>query len=151
MPEDVCIIGEYAFFDCTMLKSIDIPDSVLKIEDGAFCGCDSLFNIKLPNSLMSIGEHAFSGCESIKAISIPESVVKIGNTAFEDCNSLKIIYVPASTKARFEKMLPGYESRIIESADTNSFNCNASYDDDDDEGYSLRGNRFGAKRTKSKE
>lgn len=151
MPEDVSVIGEYAFFDCTMLKSIDIPDSVLEIEDGAFCGCDSLFNIKLPNSLMSIGEHAFSGCESIKAIYIPESVVKIGNTAFEDCNSLKRIYVPASTKARFEKLLPGCESRIIESDDTNSSINYAGYDNEDEEGLSLKGGRFGHKGGKLKE
>ena len=152
IPDFINIIGEYAFCDCSMLKSIVFPKSVNKIEEGAFSGCESLDNIKLPNSLISIGEKAFSSCDSLKTIFIPESVVEIGNTAFEDCGSLKRIYVPSNTKARFEQLLPGYESRIIESDDTNLSIYSAGYDDDDDdEGYSLKGHRFESKRTKSKE
>ena len=98
MPEDVCIIGEYSFFDCTMLKSIDIPDSVLEIEDGAFCGCESLVNIRMSQSLVRIGANAFSGCCSLKSISLSDSVLEIGKDSFEGCDNLKSIVIPVGTR-----------------------------------------------------
>ena len=55
----VTSIGESAFFWCTRLTSITIPDSVTSIKDRAFGLCSSLTSITIPDSVTSIGENTF--------------------------------------------------------------------------------------------
>ena len=94
--KSVTSIGEFAFFDCTSLTSITIPDSVTCIEWYAFQGCTSLTSIKIPDSVTEIGSSAFSGCKSLTSITIPNSVTSIGEFAFYDCTSLTSITIPNS-------------------------------------------------------
>ena len=82
-------IGEEAFFGCSSLTSIEIPNSVTSIGWDAFSGCSSLTSIEIPNSVISIGERAFEGCSSLTSIEIPNSVPEIGFAAFAACSSLK--------------------------------------------------------------
>ena len=58
-------IGEYAFRDCTSLKSITIPNSVKKIGDNAFYGCKALEVITIPRSVTYIGKSAFDYCDNL--------------------------------------------------------------------------------------
>ena len=89
----VTSIGDYAFYDCTGLTSIEIPNSVTSIGKGAFRGCDGLTSITIPNSVTSIGEDAFSGCDGLTNITIPNSVTSIGQGAFEWCIGLANIVI----------------------------------------------------------
>ena len=59
---NVANIGEHAFYFCSSLTSIEIPNSVTSIGGCAFYGCSSLTSIEIPNSVTSIGECAFYGC-----------------------------------------------------------------------------------------
>jgi len=59
----VTSIGDWAFYYCTGLTSITIPNSVTSIGDGAFEDCENLV-IKVPSSA-SIGKDAFTGCKEI--------------------------------------------------------------------------------------
>ena len=59
---DVAIIGQNAFYDCSGLTSVTIPNSVTSIEYDAFGGCSGLTSVTIPNSVTSIGNDAFSGC-----------------------------------------------------------------------------------------
>ena len=52
-------IGRYAFYGCTSLTSVTIPNSVTSIGGFAFNGCKSLKSVTIPNSVTSIGEEAF--------------------------------------------------------------------------------------------
>ena len=65
VSEGVTTIGEWAFYNCTSLKSIDLPNSLTTIGDDAFSYCTSLESIELPDSLTTIGDGAFSLCTSL--------------------------------------------------------------------------------------
>ena len=92
----VKVIGDYAFYWCRNLNSIDIPNSVTTIGHSAFWDCKSLTNINIPNSVTTIGECAFVGCESLTSINIPNIVTTIGHSAFAFCDSLTSINIPNS-------------------------------------------------------
>ncbi len=85
-------IGSYAFYKCTSLVSIEIPDSVTSIGHSAFSGCTSLVSIEIPDSVTSIGYEAFYNCTSLESIEIPSSVTSIGYEAFYNCTSLTDVY-----------------------------------------------------------
>ena len=73
IPTDgsVTSIGDRAFYNCTSLTSITIPDSVTSIGRYAFYGCTSLTSITIPDSVTSIGRYAFYGCTSLESMTIP--------------------------------------------------------------------------------
>ena len=54
-------IGDWAFYGCSTLTTISIPQGVTSIEDLAFYRCSALTNIVIPISVKSIGFNAFLG------------------------------------------------------------------------------------------
>lgn len=82
-----------AFYGCTSLKSVIIPDEVEKIGSYAFQKCTSLASISIPDKVESIGSYAFEKCDSLKSVSISSSVTSIGEKVFSDCYNLNSIIV----------------------------------------------------------
>ena len=96
VKEGTRIICNHAFFWCSSLSNIVVPNSVISIGDRAFSCCSSLSSIVIPDSVTSIGDYAFSGCSSLSNIVIPDSVTDIGNGAFSGCLLLEYISIPKS-------------------------------------------------------
>mgnify|MGYP002691978310 CR=1 FL=1 len=96
IPNSVTTIGNDAFWNCSKLTTINIPNSVTTIGNYAFYSCSGLTNIHIPNSVTTIGNHAFQYCSGLTAINIPNSVTTIGNYAFEYCSGLTTINIPNS-------------------------------------------------------
>ena len=92
----ITYIGDMAFYECTSLKNITIPDSVTSIGDSAFFDCTSLTSVIIPNSVTSIGKDAFWCCTSLKSVTIGNSVTSIGASAFSVCTSLTSVTIPNS-------------------------------------------------------
>ena len=80
--KSVTSIGNNAFYNCTGLTSVTIPDSVTSVGSDAFSGCAGLTSITIPDSVTSIGDEAFRDCNGLKSVTIPDSVTSIGAYAF---------------------------------------------------------------------
>ena len=122
-PAPLKSIGAYAFMNCVMLDSIDIPESVGDIGAYAFRG-SGIYNSALTGVVyaggwlvdynenlvdtvevypgtVGIANYAFYNCRVLKSIKIPTSVKIIGRGAFYACSELESVSLP-DTLARIE-------------------------------------------------
>ena len=103
-------IGNSAFYYCSSLTAVTIPDSVISIGAGAFTGCSSLGSVDIPSSVTSIGNSAFGVCSSLTSVTIPDSVISIGNSTFAYCSSLTTVTIPDSVISIGEQAFIGCSS-----------------------------------------
>ena len=89
----VTSIGDNAFWGCSGLTSVTIPNSVSYIGKYAFASCSGLTSVTIPNSVTSIGECAFACCSGLTSVTIPNSVSYIGEAAFGGCSGLTSVTV----------------------------------------------------------
>jgi len=89
----VTSIDYHAFYNCWLLASVTIGNSVVNIDRSAFEGCSGLTSIEIPNSVTYIGSMTFSGCCRLTSITIPNSVTYIGVKAFYGCSNLTSMIV----------------------------------------------------------
>lgn len=78
-------IARYAFYNCSVLKSIRIDNDVKYICKGAFYNCTSLEKVAFPDTLERIGDYAFYSCTSLKLTALPPMLREIGRAAFYQC------------------------------------------------------------------
>ena len=91
-------IGVQAFYGCSALKDIVLPEGIEAIRRGAFSDA-AIEAIHLPNTLKIIEEDAFK-CHYLKTITIPASVELIKAFAFQQNYALTDVYVlGTNTKA----------------------------------------------------
>lgn len=84
----VTAIADNAFYNCTKLKEITIPDSVTSIGQYAFA-YSGLTGITIPSSVTSIEKEAFRDCKNLKGLSFSgTNYVEIGYAAFKGCSGL---------------------------------------------------------------
>lgn len=106
LPENTCSIGNNAFYGCSSLKNINFPDGINSIGGSAFANCESLTNIIIPSNTTTIGSSAFRYCSGLITMHIPNSVTQIGEDAFEDCTGE--LYLDCNTPDGSEVSLSYY-------------------------------------------
>lgn len=85
-------VGTNAFYECSSLVSIVIPEGVERIESYAFSGCTKLTSVTLPNSLTDIRANAFWKCSALNQITIPENVRSIASDAFSNSYLQQVVW-----------------------------------------------------------
>ena len=89
-------IGSYAFYECSGLTSVTIPNCVKSIGESAFHNCTGLTSVTLPNSVTSMGKHAFDSCIGLTSFVIPNGVTSIEDMTFSSCTGLTSVTIPNS-------------------------------------------------------
>lgn len=69
---DVTTIGAYAFYSCSTMTSINIPNSVTSIGSSAFDFCTALKNITFGRGLATVEYDAFMSYNKIKVVNITD-------------------------------------------------------------------------------
>ena len=111
----VTSIGEDAFYDCSGLKKVIVPDiknwcSIdfsSRSSDNPLSYAHHLYSdenteikeLVIPAGVTSIGWYAFSGCSGLTSVSIPNSVSSIGSYAFSSCSGLTSVSIPNSVSS----------------------------------------------------
>lgn len=84
---DITTIDYKVFSDFTDLTSIKIPEKCSSIESSAFYNCTGLTEVFIPNSVEYVS--GFIGCTSLTNVQIGNGIKEIGNSAFSGCTSLR--------------------------------------------------------------
>ncbi len=88
IPENVCCIGDRAFYNMLNISSVRISGSVVEIGKEAFFACDGLQRVILLAGVKIIRECAFLGCRGLVQVIIPCSVIVIEKDAFCLCDNI---------------------------------------------------------------
>ena len=97
IPNYVQEFGNEAFRECTKLHSIDFADgqNLLSIGQYAFYNCSTLVSVTVPEGVQTLGAYAFYNNSSLVKIKLPSTLSVIGNYAFGNCQQLMKMNVAA--------------------------------------------------------
>ena len=119
-------IGKGAFYDCSLLSTMEIPDAIISVGADAFTGCnltyttegncrylpgksgnqylllvkasnDQITSATIHNSCNVVCGDAFRFCTELTTINIPNNVRSIGDSAFRNCSSLSTATISSSS------------------------------------------------------
>ncbi len=119
ISEGVSGVGDYAFFDCSVMTDVTISESVTSIGNYTFnntafynnednwenevlyCGKYLIEakhrlsgEITVKEGTKVIADSAFTNCNDLTSVTIPEGVTSIGTSAFSSCSRLTSVTIP---------------------------------------------------------
>ena len=128
----VSAIADEAFYGCSSVKELTIPDTVTAVGAKAFYGCEGLESVSFGSGLTSLGRYVFGNCGSLNAVdmsglnalkdiseglfiydsnlyqvNLPAGITTIGAYAFAGCTYMQEISVPSSVTAIGENAFSG--------------------------------------------
>lgn len=104
----VVAVHGFAFYECTGLTSVTLPEGVASIGNSAFNGCTAMTQIILPSTLTDIGAAAFYGCSALASIvcnaTMPPSAVTstFSGVPLSTC----VLHVPCTAVGTYSATAP---------------------------------------------
>ena len=97
LPKTITKIDDYAFYNCSILKVVEIHEGLKVLGSYALKNCSSITEISLPDGMEDIGSYALEGCP-IKEITIPEGITRLRSGTFSTSNDciLERIHLPST-------------------------------------------------------
>ena len=89
-------IREYAFADCSGIKTVYLANTVTNVETKAFENCVALTEVNYPLSLESEGTGAFYGCVRLTHMEVPEGVTVLASGFLSNAPALKEVVLPST-------------------------------------------------------
>lgn len=82
--------------NCTILKTVNLPDTVIEIGSNAFDSNTNLEMSELPSGLETLGSYAFQNCQNVTFSKIPEGLktTQMPNSCFAGCSKITISKLP---------------------------------------------------------
>jgi hypothetical protein len=92
IPENVDSLGEQAFGNLANITSVIFENDILAtLPDKLFISCTKLNTVILPAELKNIGNEVFSNCVWLEQIVLPKNLITLGERAFSNCTKLNQI------------------------------------------------------------
>lgn len=82
-------------FSGSLIKKIELPESVIKMTGSCFADCEYLEEIVFPSNMRGIEEKTCQNCKGLKRVVFPSNLYIINSNAFEACTSLEEITINA--------------------------------------------------------
>lgn len=112
LPEDVCAIGNNAFYNCKGLRSLTIKGKVKQIGMNCFADCINLKNVCLSDDIENIGNGGFANCKSLTSVHLPTNLSFISDSLFYGCENLTDVTIPLSVKEIRKGAFSGCKSML---------------------------------------
>ncbi len=87
------MICEYAFYGCSKITTINMPQSVERIMSGVFSNCTKLKNIVFPDGITELYSELFYNCTSLESITLPKNIIEFSPYVFYGCSAIKNVYI----------------------------------------------------------
>ena len=91
-------LTDNAFYDCSLVTEVVLPEGMTKIGAYSFADCYSLNKVILPDSIVKIGDYAFRNCRLLTSFSVPDNLKSIGSNILSGCTSLTKISTKLSNQ-----------------------------------------------------
>lgn len=114
------VISSGAFYECTSLTEVTLPDNITTLEGYTFIGCEKLQKISLPKSLKSIGDQGLRTNHDVQTIIFNSSDIpdmhNIHDTTIPNVlpfvKNINEILVPQQSVEEYKNRLSSYANKI---------------------------------------
>lgn len=110
MGNGVKIVGNSAFYFCTQLEELELG-SVSTIEEYAFYNCTDINALVIPDTVTQIKNGAFKYCDNLIKLTVGSNVESIEDSAFEFCYKLFEVYNLSDCKIELKKETYGFVAK----------------------------------------
>ena len=98
-------IGQHAFLNSEIIKSVQFPDTLTQIDAYAFVNCTGFESIHIPKNIKSVVGLSFANCTSLKEITVDpdnEYLTSIDGNLYTKDGSTLLMYTPGKIENEFQ-------------------------------------------------